>query len=123
MESPVQGLLRVATRTVELGGTVIPEGAVVIARYASANRDEEKFLDGERFDVMRTNSGAHLAFGAGVHFCPGAMLGRQEMTSAFTQLLERLYDIQLAVADDTLEHHPSLLHRRLKSLPVRFRPR
>ncbi|MEN3953552.1 cytochrome P450 [Iodidimonas sp. SYSU 1G8] len=123
VESPVQGLLRVATRTVELGGTVIPEGAVVIARYASANRDEEKFLDGERFDVMRTNSGAHLAFGAGAHFCPGAMLGRQEMTSAFTQLLERLYDIQLAVADDTLEHHPSLLHRRLKSLPVRFRPR
>lgn len=120
VESPVQGLLRVTTCETELGGTVIPEGAVVIARYASANRDAEKFADGERMDVCRANAGAHLAFGAGIHFCPGAMLARQEMISAFTQLLDRLEPIELAVPEQTLEHHPSLLHRRLKTLPIRF---
>ena len=120
VESPVQGLLRVTTRDTELGGTMIPEGSVIIARYASANRDEERFEDAGRVDVCRGNAGAHLAFGAGIHFCPGAMLARQEMISAFTQLLERLEPIELAVPAATLEHHPSLLHRRLKALPIRF---
>ncbi len=123
VESPVQGLLRVTTREVALGGTVIPEGAVVVARYASANRDAEKFDDPERLDVCRANAGAHLAFGAGVHFCPGAMLARQEMLSAFTQLLDRFENIELAVPEETLEHHPSLLHRRLKALPIRLKSR
>jgi cytochrome P450 len=123
VESPVQGLLRVTTRETELGGTVIPAGAVVIARYASANRDAGKFDDPERMDVCRANAGAHLAFGAGIHFCPGAMLARQEMLSAFTQLLARLETIELAVPEESLEHHPSLLHRRLKALPIRFKSR
>ncbi|TDI58809.1 MAG: cytochrome P450 [Alphaproteobacteria bacterium] len=120
VESPVQGLLRVTTRDVELGGTLIPADSVVIVRYASANRDEAKFDDAEKLDVCRKNAGAHLAFGAGIHFCPGAMLARQELNSAFTQILDRLDDIQLAVPDASLSHHPSMLHRRLVSLPITF---
>ena len=120
VESPVQGLLRVTTEDVELGGTLIPADSVVIVRYASANRDETKFDDAEKLDVCRRNAGAHLAFGAGAHFCPGAMLARQEMLSAFTQILERLDDLALSVPAETLAHHPSMLHRRLVSLPVTF---
>ncbi len=120
IESPVQGLLRVTTCDTELSDTPIPEGSVVIVRYASANRDESKFDDGDKFDVRRSNAGAHLAFGAGVHFCPGAMLARQELRSAFTQILKRLDNIDLAVPANSLTHHPSMLHRRLRSLPVSF---
>ncbi len=120
VESPVQGLLRVTTKDAELGGTMIPADSVVIVRYASANRDETKFDEADKLDVCRKNAGAHLAFGAGIHFCPGAMLARQELNSAFTQILDRLDDIQLTVPDDSLSHHPSMLHRRLVSLPITF---
>ncbi|MFN3231996.1 MAG: cytochrome P450 [Alphaproteobacteria bacterium] len=120
IESPVQGLMRVTTRDVELGGTTIPEGAIVVVRYASANHDEARFDCPAEFRVDRKDAGAHLAFGAGIHFCPGAMLARQEMASAFTQLLDRLDNIALAVPEESLSHFPSMFHRRLKSLPVTF---
>ncbi len=120
MESPVQGLLRMTTEDVELSGTTIPKGSIVIARYASANRDEEKFSCPHQMDVKRRDVGAHLGFGAGAHFCPGAMLARQELFSAFTQILQRFEDWELMVPLDSLEHFPSLLHRRLTSLPLRL---
>ncbi|MDA0339293.1 MAG: cytochrome P450 [Proteobacteria bacterium] len=123
VESPVQGLLRTTTCETELGGTVIPEGSVVICRYASANRDETRFDDAESFDCQRKDAGAHLSFGAGAHFCPGAMLARQEMISAFTQLLARVDNFELTVPESTLSHYPSLFHRRLKALPIRFTAR
>ncbi len=121
IESPVQGLMRVTTRDVELGGTVIPKGAVVVVRYASANRDEARFDCPAEFQIDRKDAGAHMAFGAGIHFCPGAMLARQEMISAFSQLLDRLQDVELSVPETELAHFPSMFHRRLKSLPIRFR--
>lgn len=120
MESPVQGLMRMTTEDVEIGGTTIPKGSLVNVRYASANRDEEKFSCPAQMDVKRRDVGAHLGFGAGAHFCPGAMLARQELLSAFTQLLERFDTWELMVPDETLEHFPSLLHRRLTGLPMRF---
>ena len=56
-ETPVLGLFRQATQDVELSGTVIPAGTIVFMAYGSANRDEEKFDDGESFDVSRKNAG------------------------------------------------------------------
>ena len=120
MESPVQGLMRMTTEDVELRGTIIPKGSIVLARYASANRDEDKFSCPAQMDVKRSDVGQHLGFGAGAHFCPGAMLARQELSSAFTQILERFEHFELTVPEDTLTHFPSLLHRRLTSLPIRF---
>ena len=52
-ESPVQGLARQTTRDVELAGTVIPKGSMVLVRYGAANRDEAKFTDAATFDVTR----------------------------------------------------------------------
>jgi cytochrome P450 len=123
MESPVQGLMRMTTEDVELSGTVIPKGSLVNVRYASANRDEEQFGCPAQMDVKRSDVGPHLGFGAGSHFCPGAMLARQELVSAFTQLLDRIEDFELTVPMDSLTHFPSLLHRRLTSLPVRITAR
>jgi cytochrome P450 len=123
MESPVQGLMRMTTEDVELSGTIIPKGSLVNVRYASANRDEEQFGCPAQMDVKRRDVGPHLGFGAGTHFCPGAMLARQELVSAFTQLLERVEHFELSVPLESLTHFPSLLHRRLTSLPIRFTPR
>lgn len=120
-ESPVQGLARKTTRAVELGGTTIPAGAMVLVRYGAANRDPARFECPHRFDIDRSNSGAHLAFGSGPHFCVGASLARQEMVSAFTVLLNRLEDIRLEHALAEPVHFPSLYFLPIKELPITFR--
>lgn len=122
-ESPVQGLARMTTRDVELGGAHIPAGSMVLTRYGAANRDPERFECPHQFDIDRPNAGAHLAFGSGPHFCVGASLARQEMVSAFTILLERLDDIRLERPLDPQAHHPSLYFLPLKELPITFRKR
>jgi len=64
-ESPVAGLVRRATQDVEVNGVVIPEGAMVMARYQAANRDAEVFDHADEFDLDRSRDHQHLAFGVG----------------------------------------------------------
>jgi cytochrome P450 len=119
-ESPVQGLTRRATQDVELAGVVIPEGALVMIRYAAANRDAGVFEHADTFDLDREKSPQHLAFGVGPHFCVGAALARQELVSAFTQWLERTSTIELARPLAEPIHHPSFILFPMKELPLRF---
>ena len=122
-ETPVLHLWRVTTRETDLGGVTLPKGASVALGYASANRDEAVFEDGERFDPERKNAGAHLAFGSGPHHCPGAALSRQELYSTFTILLRRLERIRPADPDESFRHVPNLFLRGLESLPICFEVR
>ena len=119
-ETPVLHLWRAATCDTEIGGVQIPKGASIALGYASANRDEAVFVEGEGFDIERKKAGAHLAFGSGPHHCPGAALARQEMYSTFTILLKRLSNIRLVQPDDNFAHVPSSFLRGLKSLQIRF---
>ena len=120
LETPVQGLFRLVARDTVLGGTPIPKGSTVMLLYGSANRDEDKFEEEAGFNIQRRNAGAHLAFGAGAHFCPGAMLARQEMASAFTALLDRLDNIQFAQGANSFSFPPSVVHRNLENLYITF---
>ena len=95
LESPAQGLFRVTTREVELGGAVLPKGARVMAHFASANRDACVFADADAYRPERDDIGAHLAFGKGIHFCIGAPLGRLELRVALPMLLRRLPNLRL----------------------------
>ena len=61
---------------------------------ASANRDERRFTDPERFDLHR-KEGAHLAFSTGDHFCLGAWLGRLQARIALETLFDRLPGLRL----------------------------
>jgi ferredoxin-NADP reductase len=65
--------------------------------YASANRDERKFSDPDRFDVTR-DVHDHLGFGSGVHMCMGMHLARLEMVSLLQSLARRAKTIALAGA-------------------------
>ncbi len=121
-ESPVQGLMRRATRDVEVAGVTIPRNALVMVRYAAANQDPDKFACPHVFDIERKNAAAHLAFGNGTHFCVGRLLARQELLTGFDVLLARLSDIELAAPLPEPPHHPSLLLHSMKTLPVRFKP-
>jgi cytochrome P450 len=120
IESPVQGQPRITTRDAEIGGVPVPAGTIVIVRFGAANHDSAEFVAPRRFDIRRANASNHLAFGAGPHFCIGAPLARQEMQLAFTILLQRLDDIELARPLPEPAHHPSLFYLRLRELPIRF---
>jgi cytochrome P450 len=122
-DSPVAGLWRTTTCPARVAGTDIPADAPVMVRYAAANRDAGRFEDPDRFDIGRANAKDHLAFGWGSHFCIGAWLARAELASAFTALLDRLDDIQLARPLDAQPHEYSFFLRPLKELPLRFTPR
>lgn len=123
LETPSAGLWRVVTRDTAIRGVDIPQGALLMLRYAAGNRDEAVFSCPEQMDVRRANADDHLAFGQGTHFCPGAMLARKEMQVGFTRLLQRLTNIQLAPGKNDLSHWPNVVLRGLKSLHITFDPR
>ena len=90
-----------------------------MTRYAAANRDPAKFECPHKFDIDRNNK-AHLAFGNGPHFCVGRALARRELNMAFTALLCRMNDIELARPLPDIIHIPHVLLRPMKELPIRF---
>ena len=119
-ESPVQFLARRATQDTELSGTLIPKDSMVMVGYGPANRDEERFACPHQFDLQRKNVGAHLAFGSGAHFCPGALLARQEMMSSFRQIVDRLENIRLAEPLPEPVHNFSLFFLPMHDFQLRF---
>jgi cytochrome P450 len=60
----------------------------------SANRDERRFPDPDRFDAHRRGE-AHIAFGFDRHYCAGSRLAILEATLGLNALLDRLPDLQL----------------------------
>jgi len=119
-DSPVAGLWRTAACPAELSGTQIPEGAPVMPRFASANRDNEIFDDPDTFDIQRDNVNQHVAFGLGNHFCLGASLARAELLAAFEAILERMDDIHLVDETEEEVHHFSFFLRPMKKLNIGF---
>lgn len=120
LSTPTASMWRRAKRDSALGGVEIPEGSMILLRYASANRDESVFPDPDRFDVTRENAGEHLAFGHGIHFCIGAILARKEMAVALRTALARLRDLRLAPGHPPPRHKPSVLLRGLAELHLDF---
>ncbi|MGH9094127.1 MAG: cytochrome P450 [Acidimicrobiales bacterium] len=115
--SPIHYFRRTATRDVELRGRTIKEGDRVVLWYASANRDEEAFVDPFRFDVGRTPND-HVSFGGGgAHFCLGANLARMELRLIFTELVARLGTMTLAGDVEMLR---SNFIAGIKHMPVRW---
>jgi cytochrome P450 len=88
-DGPIQFLTRVSTREVELHGVRIPAHARVVALLGSANRDERRFPEPDRFELGRDTRG-HVAFGFGAHFCLGASLARLEARAALDALVPEL---------------------------------
>jgi cytochrome P450 len=84
--SPVQARLVMAD--VEHHGTEVPAGSIMAFLNGSANRDDRKFPDGDRFDVTRKID-HHLSFGYGIHFCLGSHLARLEGRVAIDEVLKR----------------------------------
>jgi cholest-4-en-3-one 26-monooxygenase len=109
---------RTATRDTELNGQEIKEGDKVVMWYLSSNRDETRYEDPDRFDVLRNPE--HQAFGAGGrHFCLGTALARLELRILFEETLARYPRMEMDGKPLFVE---SAFLNQLKTLPVRLAP-
>jgi len=116
-DTPLQLFKRWVLEDLSLSDRVIPRGARLALLYGSANRDERRFPDPDRFDISRKEN-PHLTFGAGTHYCLGAPLARAEMQIAVRTLLNRLPGLRLA--SSKLEYRPTYVIRGLKELHVEW---
>jgi cytochrome P450 len=116
-DAPFQFMQRAAREDLEIAGTKIAAGERLWLMLGAANRDPDVFPDPDRLDVTRTHS-HQIAFGQGIHFCPGAPLARIEGQIAFTALVRRFAELRLAT--DRLVWLPKLPNRGLQALPVSF---
>jgi cytochrome P450 len=106
---------RYVTEDVEFSGGTVPADNIVVTIMASANRDERRFSDGERFDVHRKPTGI-LTFAFGIHFCLGAALARLEGRVAMEEVLKRFPE--WTADDDRAVLRPTSTTRGYESLPV-----
>jgi cytochrome P450 len=82
---------------------------------ASANRDERRFPDPDRFDVRRRPAGL-MTFSFGAHFCLGAALARLQGRVATEEVLRRFPEWTVVEEGAVLE--PTSTTRGWKHLPV-----
>ena len=110
---------RFATEDIDIGGTVIPRGEMVLVVLAAADHDPERFANPDELDITRTDN-RHLAFGKGIHHCLGAPLARMEGQIAISTLLRRMPDLRLKGSPESLSWRPGMILRGLRGLPVEF---
>ncbi|MDT5010693.1 MAG: hypothetical protein QOH57_2310 [Mycobacterium sp.] len=117
-EPPLLTITRVANRDTELGGVAIPAGSSVMPMLGSANRQDDRFSDPNRFDIFRDGK-PNIGWGHGVHVCLGMHLARLEMRVALNLLFDRLPNLRMdPQADDP--HIRGQVFRSPTSLPVVF---
>jgi cytochrome P450 PksS len=116
--SPVQSTKpRYVRSDMEIEGTVLKAGDIVMPLLVAANHDPAVFESPEVFDITRKPN-RHVEFGTGIHFCLGHQLARVEAKAAIGALFTRFADIRLAVPVDELSWHERFGIRSLKVLPL-----
>ncbi|MFL6222492.1 MAG: cytochrome P450 [Actinomycetes bacterium] len=114
-DTPLQLFERWVLEDVEVRGVEVPKGAELGLVFGSANRDPAVFADPDRLDLGRPEAAQHLSFGAGVHYCLGAPLGRLELELSFGTLLRRLPGMEPAAEP---AWKPTYILRGLEALRV-----
>ncbi len=113
MEGPVKTKGRMARSTTTLAGVEIAAGTVVASFPGAANRDPRRFEEPNEFRADRPNAKEHLAFGRGIHSCPGGPLARLEAEISIRRFLDRTLDIRIDEA-----HHGPVGARRFRQEPL-----
>jgi cytochrome P450 len=114
-EPPTPHVARYVARDVELYDVSVPAGSAMICLSGSANRDDRRYPDPDRFDIHR-QIGQHLTFGYGIHHCLGAALARLEGRVALDEVLTRFpeWDVDW----ENARRAPTSTVRGWESLPV-----
>jgi cytochrome P450 len=82
----------------------------------------------QEFQADRANARQHLAFGRGIHTCPGSPLARAEGRITIERLLRRTRNIRLSeahhgpAADRRFSYQPTWMLRAMEELHIEFDP-
>ncbi|MEU9143382.1 cytochrome P450 [Streptomyces sp. NPDC048349] len=115
--SIADGMLRVATEDIEIGGVTVRADDGVVFSTSVINRDDSAFADPDALDWHRPTR-HHVAFGFGIHQCLGQNLARAEMEIALGTLFERLPGLRLAAEPDRIPFKPGDTIQGMVELPV-----
>lgn len=128
MDAPVKSQFRLAKRPAKVGDTDVKAGTIVMVCPGAVNRDPGRFENPHEFQVDRKNVREHIAFGRGVHSCPGGPLARVEGRVSIERLLDRMADITIdedkhgPAGDRRYEYEPTFILRGLTSLNIKYTP-
>jgi cytochrome P450 len=128
IESPVKSDFRLARRSTTVAGVDIAAGTPVMLLNGAANRDPRQFECPAEFRLDRPNAKVHMAFGRGVHSCPGGPLARVEGRVSIERILDRMRDIRLSEEHHGppsarhFEYEPTWVLRGLHKLHIEFTP-
>jgi cytochrome P450 len=114
-DTPLQMFERWVLEDFELHGVRVPKGAELGLIFGSANRDPSVFDRPDELDLTREPN-PHVTFGAGIHYCLGAPLGKLELETSFRTLLGRAPHMEL-VREPSWK--PNYILRGLRELVVR----
>jgi cytochrome P450 len=128
IESPTKTDCRLSRRASSVGGVDVPAGTTVALLLGAANRDPRKFPSPEQFQADRPNARQHLAFGRGIHTCPGSPLARAEGRISIERLLKRTRNIRLSedhhgpASGRHFSYEPTWMLRGMQALHIEFDP-
>ena len=103
LESPLQGFSRVTAQDVNVDGVIVPKDTRAIMLWGSANRDERKWDEPDKFDIRRRNAD-HVGFGHGVHVCVGMHLAKMEISALLTALIKRVERFELGKTERVINN-------------------
>lgn len=115
-----QLLGRTLLNDIEFNGFEMKKGQRVACLLISANRDERKWENPDKFDVTRKTAG-HMGFGFGIHSCVGAALARLEGRVAFEEILKAMPDFEIDPTGLDRMYSPNV--RGFTHVPMTFTPR
>ncbi|MGK8488468.1 cytochrome P450 [Nocardia asiatica] len=128
LDSPVKSGFRLAKRATTIGEVDIPVGSTVMFCPGAANRDPRRFENPHEFRLDRPNFREHMAFGRGVHSCPGGPLARVEGRVSIERILDRMLDIGIdeerhgPEGERRYSYEPTYILRGLTDLHITFTP-
>ncbi|WP_326694601.1 cytochrome P450 [Streptomyces sp. NBC_01267] len=115
--SIADGMARLATEDIEVGGETIRAGDGVVLSTSVINRDGSTYPSPDELDLSR-EARHHVAFGFGVHQCLGQNLARAEIEIALRTLFHRLPELRLAAPADEIPFKPGDTLQGMLELPV-----
>lgn len=111
---------RYAVADIEVGGVKILKNQKMNMCVASADLDPTVYPDPLKFDIHR-NPKLTLVFGAGMHFCAGAVLARKIIGYSMTTAMRRFPNLHLVDPDYTPVYHGGMGTTAPHHMPMRLR--
>lgn len=117
LDTVLRGTARVASEDIVYNDILFPKGTIVFINIISSNYDNAQFANPDQINIQEENNKS-LSFGAGIHYCLGAMLARAEIQESIMLILQRFEDLK--IDKEVIYRSPYVLVNGLQSIPVSF---